>query len=91
MAETRIKWNDGEGYIAANYEGQGNGSLRFTSTTANTGLDREQTVQVAAKGAELEVEVTVRQTGLREELCTADAGNPGFVTQDGEVFAVLKQ
>lgn len=90
MGQTRIDWNDGEGYILASYGGSGSGPLRFTSSTANDGLDREQTVQVAAKDAPLEVEVTVRQTGLREEFCTADTGSPSLLTADGQVFAVLK-
>lgn len=91
MATTRIDWNDGEGQIVATYGGIGDGPLRFSSTTANEGLDRSQRVQVAARGSALEVDVEVRQTGLREEYCMAQTGNPTLHTADGMVFAVLKQ
>lgn len=90
MAVTRIDWKDGEGQIVATYGGTGDGPLHFTSTTANEGLDRAQRVQVAAKDSPLEVEVTVTQTGMREEMCMAQAGNPELMTADGKVFAVLK-
>lgn len=90
MANTLIDWNDGEGSIVASYEGDGDGSLRFSSTTANEDVDRSQRVQVAAAGSPLEVEVTVSQTGLRQVFCTAQAGNPEFLSADGKIFAVLK-
>ncbi len=90
MAVTRIDWKDGEGQIVATYGGTGDGPLHFTSTTANEGLDRAQRVQVASRESPLEVEVTVTQTGLREEMCMAQAGNPELMTADGQVFAVLK-
>mgnify|MGYP007045038016 CR=1 FL=1 len=90
MPTTRIDWKEGEGQILASYGGAGEGSLRFSSTMANKGLDRSQKVQVASRESPLEVEVTVTQTGLREEMCMAQAGNPELMTADGQVFAVLK-
>lgn len=90
MALSQILWNDGEGYIIADFIGHGNGSLRFSSSTPNEGLDRSQTVQVAACTHPLEVDVIVRQKGLREEFCCSDYGDPFLLTSDGEVFAVLK-
>ncbi len=90
MATTRIPWTQGGGYINAEYNGSGSGPLSFSSSTPNTGLDRQQTVQVAATGSPLAVSVTVAQTGAREEFCTADAGNPPLAGSDSEIFAVLK-
>lgn len=91
MATVQIPWNNGEGYISAVYTGDGSGPLRFSSTTANNGLDRSQTVQVASGRSPLEVEVTVTQTGSRELFCTAGTGNPPFNTAENSPFAVLKQ
>lgn len=91
MATVQIPWNNGEGYISAVYTGDGSGPLRFSSTTANNGLDRSQTVQVASRRSPLEVEVTVTQTGARELFCTRQSGNPPFHTADNITFAVLKR
>lgn len=90
MAQTQIPWNNGDGFILASYEGNGNGQLRFSSSVPNEGIDRSQRVQVASVQAPLSVDVTVSQIGLREELCTSDAGDPQFMTSDGLLFAVLK-
>lgn len=88
--ETRINWNEGEGAIVATYTGSGSGTLRLNSSTANEGPDREQVIQVAAKDAPLDIEVTVKQPGKREVMATQGAGNPEFHTKDGSRFAVLK-
>ena len=89
MAQSLIPWNDGEGYIVASYEGNGNGSLRFSSSVPNEGLDRQQSVQVASVTHPLSVDVIVCQSGLREEFCTADSSQI-FESSDGLTFAVLK-
>jgi len=88
--ETQIPWNKGEGVILAVYSGSGDGALHLSSSTPNEGLDREQKIQVAACDAPLDVEVTVRQPGMREAVLTADAGEPELITSDGLTYAVLK-
>lgn len=87
MASVEIKWNDGAGNIVASFTGSGDGSVVLQSDASNEGLDREQSVHVATSGGEVEVDVTVRQTGLREEFLAADGG---FRTADGEIYGVLK-
>ena len=41
--ETKIKWNEGDGYITATYEGSGSGSASISSDV-NEGIDREQSI-----------------------------------------------
>lgn len=87
--ETRIKWQEGEGYITATYTGSGNGSASIASDV-NEGIDRVQAVTVATtQGSEPKsASIEVTQIGLRQRLITSD----GFVfcVADGGRFAVLK-
>lgn len=87
--ETKIKWNEGEGYITATYEGSGNGSASIASDV-NEGIDREQTITVETTyGNEPKSQgVTVRQSGLREVFSPTDGE---FATADGGTFNVLKE
>ena len=64
MAELVKQWNDG-GSLTATYEGSGDGSAVFSSTT-NEGIDREMSVYF--KGGGLSIERSVKQEGLREEI-----------------------
>ena len=86
--ETKIKWNEGEGYITATYEGSGNGSASISSD-ANEGIDREQAITVETTyGNEPKSEsIQVTQLGLREVFESSDGG---FVLADGGTFNVLK-
>lgn len=90
MKEVQIPWKSGEGQILAQFDGEGDGLLRFSSSTPNEGLDRTQSVSVEASNFPLSVGVTVSQTGLREEFLTADASEE-FMCTDADTFAVLKQ
>lgn len=83
--ETVIKWNEGDGNIVATYNGSGDGTIAFSSDTANEGIDRSQEVQVATNN--LSVSVTVSQIGLREVFNASDGE---FVLADGGTFNVLK-
>ena len=86
--ETKIKWNEGEGYITATYEGSGSGSASISSDV-NEGIDREQSIKVeTTQGSEPKSEsVQVTQIGLREVFEPSDGG---FVLADGGTFNVLK-
>lgn len=86
--ETKIKWNEGEGYITATYEGSGNGSASIASDI-NEGIDREQAIIVeTTQGNEpKQVSVSVMQSGMREVFEPSDGG---FVLDDGGTFNVLK-
>jgi hypothetical protein len=88
MAETKIKWNEGEGYITASYEGSGNGSASISSDV-NEGIDREQSIKVeTTNGNDPKSEnVLVKQVGLREVFEPSDGE---FVLADGGTFNVLK-
>ena len=86
--ETKIKWNEGEGYIIATYEGSGSGSASISSDV-NEGIDRVQTIRVeTTRGSEPKSEaVQVTQIGLREVFEPSDGG---FALKDGGTFNVLK-
>ena len=86
--ETKIKWNEGEGYITATYEGSGSGSASISSDV-NEGIDREQSIKVeTTKGNELKsVDVSVKQYGMREVFLPSDGD---FILSDSGTFNVLK-
>ena len=86
MKEVRIKWNEGEGYITAIYEGSGDGSLTFNSDV-NEGIDREQSVKVKTTDDKLSVDISIKQVGLREVFTCTDGE---FILADGGTFNVLK-
>ena len=87
--ETKIKWNEGEGYITATYEGSGNGSASISSDI-NEGIDREQSIKVETmEGNNLKSEsVSIKQYGMREVFSPNDGD---FVLADGGTFNVLKE
>lgn len=87
MKEVRIKWNEGEGYITATYEGSGDGSLTFNSDV-NEGIDREQSIEVKTIDNKLSVNVSVKQVGLREVFNCTDGE---FILAEGNTFNVLKE
>lgn len=86
--ETKIKWNEGEGYITATYEGSGSGSASITSDI-NEGIDREQYIKVeTTKGNEPKsVDVKVKQYGMREVFLPSDGD---FILADGGTYNTLK-
>ena len=88
MEETKIKWNEGEGYITATYEGSGSGSASISSDV-NEGIDREQTLIIeTTKGNSPKSEsIVVSQLGMREVFHPSDGD---FILADGGTFNVLK-
>lgn len=86
--ETKIKWNKGDGYITATYEGSGSGSASISSDV-NEGIDREQSITIeTTKGNNQKSElVIVTQIGKREVFALSDGD---FILADGETFNVLK-
>lgn len=88
MAEKKIKWNEGEGYITATYGGDGNGSASISSDV-NEGIDREQYIKVeTTAGEESKREnILIKQFGLREVFTPKDGE---FILADGGTFNVLK-
>ena len=86
--ETKIKWNEGEGYITATYEGSGNGSASISSDV-NEGIDGEQSITIeTTKGNKPKSEsVIVTQIGRREVFLSSDGD---FILADGGSFNVLK-
>ena len=88
MEETKIKWNEGEGYITATYEGSGGGSA-YISSDINEGIDREQSIKVeTTKGNEPKsVDVNVKQYGMREVFLPSDGD---FILADGGTYNTLK-
>lgn len=87
MAETKIKWNEGDGYITATYEGSGSGSASISSDV-NDGLDREQSIKIETTDKSVSASLLVTQQGLREEYITAD--DETYITADNEVYGCLK-
>lgn len=84
--ETKIKWNEGEGYITAAYDGSGNGSASISSDV-NEGIDREQSIKVETTDKSVSATVVVSQEGLREVFLASDGD---FILADGGTFNVLK-
>ena len=84
--ETKIKWNEGEGYITATYEGSGNGAASISSDV-NEGIDREQSIKVETTDKSVSATLVVSQEGLREVFEPSDGT---FVLADGGTFNVLK-
>lgn len=84
--ETKIKWNEGEGYITATYEGSGSGSASISSDI-NEGIDREQSIKVETTDKSVSATLLVSQEGLREVFEPSDGL---FVLADGGTFNVLK-
>ena len=86
MIETKIKWNEGGGYITATYDGSGNGSASIFSDI-NEGIDREQSIKVETTDKSVSATLMVSQEGLREVFEPSDGL---FVLADGGTFNVLK-
>lgn len=84
--ETKIKWNEGEGYITATYEGSGSGSASISSDV-NEGIDREQSIKVETTDKSVSATLMVSQEGLREVFEPSDGD---FVLANGGTFNVLK-
>ena len=84
--ETKIKWNEGDGYITATYEGSGSGSASISSDV-NEGIDREQSIKVETTDKSKSASILVQQEGLREVFAPSDGL---FVLADGGTFNVLK-
>ena len=85
--ETKIKWNEGEGYITATYTGSSNDSPSISSDI-NEGIDREQAIKVETTDKSVSATVVVSQEGLREVFLPADGD---FILADGGTFKVLKE
>ena len=86
VMETKIKWNEGEGYITATYEGSGSGSASISSDV-NEGIDRAQSIKVETTDKSVSATLMVSQEGLREVFEPSDGG---FVLADGGTLNVLK-
>lgn len=84
--ETKIKWNEGEGYITATYEGSGSGSASISSDV-NEGIDREQSIKVETTDKSVSATLVVSQEGIREIFVASDGE---FVLNDSGTFNVLK-
>ena len=84
--ETKIKWNEGDGYITATYEGSGDGSASISSDV-NEGIDREQSIKVETTDKSVSATLIVSQEGLREVFEPSDGL---FVLADGGTYNVLK-
>lgn len=84
--ETKIKWNEGDGYITATYEGSGSGSASISSDV-NEGIDREQSIKVETTDKSVSATLVVSQEGLREKFIPYDGD---FILADGGTFNVLK-
>lgn len=84
--ETKIKWNEGDGYITATYEGSGNGSA-YISSDVNEGIDRVQAVKVETTDKSISATLVVSQGGMRE-VFKPSGGD--FILKDGGTFNVLK-
>ena len=85
--ETKIKWDNGMGYITATYEGSGDGSAYITSDV-NEGFDREQLLKVKTTDNSVSVDVLITQQGRRQPIRLKDGKI--FRLSNGGKFGVLK-
>lgn len=85
MAELIKTWIDG-GILSVSYGGDRDGSAVFSSDIAE-GLDRETTVLIIDETRTVSVELSVKQSGMREEFVASDGD---FLLSDGGTFNVLK-
>lgn len=60
--ETRIKWDQGDGYITASYDGSGDGAVVVTSDV-NNGDERQQYILVETEDKSVSIPVLVVQKG----------------------------
>lgn len=84
--ETKIQWNEGDGAITATYNGSGDGAVTITSDI-NEGIDREQTITAKTIDESVAVDISVKQSGMREVFCCVDGE---FNLANGGTFNVLK-
>lgn len=81
-----IPRDDGDGNLYLSYEGSGAGTISITSDE-NEGIDRSQVVKFS--NGSLTADLTVHQTGEREEFILADgeilsgSDKPFYTLKDG--------
>lgn len=85
MATLVKTWNDG-GELTVTYDGRGDGSAVFSSDVAE-GLDRSMDVTFVDKDGVVSIDLTVKQSGMREEFMVSDGE---FILADGGTLNVLK-
>ena len=93
--ETKIKWNQGDGYITASYNGSGDGAVVVTSDV-NNGDERQQYILVETEDKSISIPVLVVQKGggtveTYTRLTYIEATgeqyiNTGYVVQDDDVI-----
>ena len=93
--ETKIKWNQGEGYITAAYDGSGDGSVVVTSDV-NNGDERQQYILVETEDQSISIPVLVVQKGGNSvetytrltyiEATGEQYINTGYVVQEDDVI-----
>lgn len=95
MMETKIKWNQGDGYITASYNGSGDGAVVVTSDV-NNGDERQQYIMVETEDKSVSIPVLVVQKGggvvetytrLTYIECNGQQYiNTGYVVQEDDVI-----
>lgn len=85
MATLSKQWSDG-GSLSVTYDGDGDGSAIFSSST-NEGIDREMSVTFVDVSRKVSATRTVRQVGKREILYASDGA---LYASDGTTLNVLK-
>lgn len=95
MMETKIKWNQGDGYITASYNGSGDGAVVVTSDV-NNGDERQQYIMVETEDKSVSIPVLVVQKGggvvetytrLTYIECNGQQFiNTGYVVQEDDVI-----
>lgn len=87
MIQKIVKWLDGDGNIIITYEGSGNGNIELKSDTFNEGIDRSQRITAQTVDGTRQIQILVKQLGLREKFIASDEE---FILMDGGTFNVLK-
>lgn len=89
MANLQINFDNGEGTLNLDYTGTPGTSTVTPEADCNCGEDRATNISVSVEGGEVSKNVTINQTGVREQFIPADE-EEGMMGADGDYFLGIK-
>lgn len=89
MANFQTNFDNGEGTLLLDYTGTPGTSTVTPEADCNCGEDRTTNISVSVEGGEVSKNVTINQTGVREQFIPADE-EEGMMGADGDYFLGIK-
>ena len=86
MAQKKIAWNTGTGFITLNYTGQRNGTILVSSDPNNLYVERQQNVTVRTTNSAVSRTIKIKQSAKEPNFFAK--GRVAFRTKDGAYFNV---